>query len=248
LFCNLSQINLQNTRPLLQNLYARYLSSPEFVNDTHPIGYTSTMIPSAVTCVSPVNSDSIAWSFPLAKLFDYTHVSKDIPVCQYYTHQSLDDSVPVIISSKYKYANVIPGNHMCSHPSVSQNPYSCSFFTFFSNCSMYSPSQQEILFKTVTSPNSSSTLDFVLTYSLTSSGNHMFVLTNQTIGEDVNVLVYPQTYSYDKCLEEATSIYNQYIEPYSSTLCVISENQKISSSDSTKYVEKESYITSLLVG
>jgi len=248
LFCNLSEVSLENALPTLGKLYASYLNRSEFVNPDLPVGYTSNTLPYAVTCLSPTNSFSIAWTFPLDKFFSYTHVPKDTPICQYYTHQSTDNSVPVIISPHYKYANTVSGHHSCSHPILSENLFSCSSYNSFSSCSFYSPLQHELLSKTVASPHSSSSLDFSLTYSITSLGKHMFTITNRTINEDVNVLVYPATYSYDQCLEEATSIYHEYIEPYVSTSHIISENEKSNLSDSTKDVEKESYITSLLVG
>ena len=248
LFCNLSDTNINQALPNLNKLYASYLNRPDFSDPNLPVGYNSPIIPYAYTCLSPTNPHSIAWSFPLKKFFKYTQSPKDVPICQYYTHQSSDNSVPVIISSHYKYANTIPGNHSCSHPILSENPFQCSSYNSFSSCSYYSPLQTQLLSKTVASPHSSSTVEFTLTYALTNLGKHMFSITNQTIGEDVNVLVYPSTHSYEQCLQEATSIYNEYIDPYRFTDHTVSENEKSNISDSTKIVEKESYITSLLVG
>lgn len=247
LFCNLSYINIDHALPTLNKLYANYLNAYDFVQYDLPVGYASTKLSYAVTCQSPTSPTSIAWSFPLDKFFSYTHTPKDHPICQYYTHQSSDGSVPVVISPHYKYANIVHDVHSCSHHAFDSFA-SCPHMNSFSSCSFYSPLKTELLSNTLSSSHSSSAIQFSLTYSLTNSAKHMFTVTNTTINEDVNVLLYPSSHSYDECFEEATKIYNQYIEPYLSTDHIISENEKSNISDPIKDLQKESYINSLLVG
>lgn len=248
LFCNMSYVHINHALPALNKLYRSYLNVGDFINPALPLGYTSSRLSYAVTCKSPTNPDSIAWSFPLEKFFNYNPILKDLPVCEYYTHQSIDNSVPVVISSHYKYANVVSGMHSCSHPVLSQSSPECFNFNSLSSCPSYSPLKTELLSNKISSDHSSSEINFSLTYSLTCSGKHMFAITNNTINEDVNVLVYPSSYSYDQCLTEATTVYHEYINPYLSNFHTVSENEKSNISDSTKDLEKESYINSLLVG
>jgi len=249
LYCNLSLVNLIEATNSLNKLYARHLGKGDFANTELPIGYSHSTLSFATVCKSPTNPNSIAWSFPTITFFNYTTIAQDVPLCEYYSHRSSDNSVPVVISSHYKYANTISDFHSCSHPKLATQSFtSCGSFSSFSSCPLYCPIKTEILSNTIASSHSSSSINFSLTHSLTAAGNHVFIINNDTLNQSINTLNYPSTLSYDECLQEATSIYTQYIDPYLSTSHSISENEKSEISDSNKDVEKESYITSLLAG
>lgn len=250
LYCDFLSTNLISLKSTMTTLYGSYLfnESSDLSSLPPSVGYTSKSLSFAVSVPSTLDSSLLSWRFPLETFFEFSSVEKQHSICSYYTYSS--SNTPVHISSRYKFANVIEGYPTCSHPSTDSNPnpVNCPFSSSsFPSCSFYTPTKKTLLSTTLTPSNSSQSLTFELNYSITTDSSHVFSIENKTLGQQLNTLTFPSSvvFSYEECESEAIKIYNEYLETYSTSSYLFSDNE-ISSDQQTEEIKKPSYINSIM--
>lgn len=250
IFCNLKEYSLIAALDTIQTLYRNFFfsQSKDLSSPPPSLDYTSSSLSIAKAILSPTSDEVLAWQLPLDTFFKYEYKVQEIPVCSHYTYQ---DSKPVLIVSKnYPYANVVQDSPHCSHPDIQQKGSftSCFMSSNQSACVNYSPNIVFISKTNVTPLNTSEVISFALTYSLSSFGAHLFQIKNITHNTLLNTLSYPSSFEYDDCLSEAQKIYQEYLDVYSQDV-LVSDDLSISVvNDSSKDLQKTSYISSLALG
>lgn len=244
LYLNMNLFNLTEYKDVFSVLYTSYfltgkISNPD-QNTTSSLTF-ATVIP---------YSDYYAWAFDLSTFFEYEKIAQETPICEYMTISHSGPNGIVIRSSHYKFANIPNSYTNCSHPHLTANNpiQSCHYIGCNSNCPVYSPLTKVVHQRRVNKLNSSSFIDFQLTYSQSDRLVHIFQVKNLTDSLIVNTIRYPQDIqkSYDELLSEAMTVFDQYLEAYIDPTYTTIQLSSDSTEDSFKDEQKPSYIASLL--
>ena len=242
-YCNLNKVKLIQAREIFSQLYSKYM-----------ISHTRLGVQPQVVGLTPYDfarsveapSGNLAWSFTLSTFFIFEKKATDDAVCIYLTRKNEEAT---LVSKHYRFANIPNNACNCSSPSVPNSQtknVSCHFSSQNSDCPFYEYDSQIVYSQDVTPINSSQVSSFDLAYYLSIQGFHTFKINNSSLGVIVNTLKYPSTFSYDDSLVEAISIFNQYLDSYSSSDFSLSEVTRDTPQDTSKDIEKSSYITSLI--
>ena len=241
-YCNLNLVNLESAKSSFSVLYGQYMVSPSKLG-TQPTQAGLTPFDFVTSAYAP--SGNMAWSLNISTFFKYSKKNVDYPVCVYFTHKNANTN---IVSKHFKFANVPNNVCSCSHPNVSteRNKFSPCHFSMTNNeCPLYVDDSKIVFSQDINPINTDSIISFDMSYSLTSSGSHLFKIRNTTNKILINTLKYPSDNSYDTCFEEALRIFNEYTSVYSSDSSITEVKRELSL-DADKDIAKSSYIESLI--
>lgn len=237
LWVNFSHANLTSANTtLFSQIYKSYFLNSGLLSKEPTYAGHSPL--DFVTSYQVYSDGTYGWAIPLDPFFEYERVVVSHPVCSYY---SVNNSSYKHLSEHYNFANIPSDTTCCSHPSVAS--FTPCKAAIQNNCSLYQSKTDVLATSTVSYLNSHTSLLFNLEYYLSFDLYHTFVINNVTQSATLNTLIYPLDNDYDSLLQEALSIFDDYISSYSS---LGTSSLAIPTASSPDPVDKNSYVLSLI--